>query len=94
MRLKIIKRHLDRQSLLQTQQMINKHVAVERVRMIEICLLTLVERHIGKIAVIRILLDKHHFSRTDRFDNSSGYRRFPRPSSAANSDYHKNILTG
>ena len=39
--------------------MIDEHVAVDRIRMIEIRLVTFVERHVGEVSVVRILLDKH-----------------------------------
>ena len=63
--------------------MIDKHVAVDRIRMIKICLVTLVKRHVGQIAVIRILLDQHDTLAADRVNDRPRDGRFSRTRSAA-----------
>src|SRR5438552_282725 len=73
--------------------MVDEHITVDRIRMIEISLMTLVQRHVREISVIRVLLHENNVSRTDSLNDRLRNRRFPRARSAANSDYHKCILT-
>ena len=87
-RFEIIERHLDRQILLQPPQMIDKHVAVDRIRMVKICLMTFIKRHVGEVSVIRILLDQNYFFSADRSNDRPRDRCFSRASSAANTNYH------
>ena len=56
--------------------------------MVKVCLVTLVERHVGEIAIVRILLDQHDVLGADRLDYRPRDRRLTRTCSAANADYH------
>src|SRR5436190_14999958 len=85
----IVERHLDLQTLFQPHQMVDKHVAVDRVRMIEIRLMTFIERHVRKIAVIRILLDQDDILAPDSLHDRTRYRGLSRTGSTANANEHK-----
>jgi hypothetical protein len=56
---------------------INKQIRIDRIRMIEIRLMALIKRHIGKISIIRILLDQNYFPGADSLDDLPCDRRFP-----------------
>ena len=71
--------------------MVDEHITVDRIRMIEISLMTLVQRHVREISVIRVLLHENNVSRTDSLNDRLRNRRFPRACAAANS-YNHSIL--
>src|SRR5687767_4511906 len=56
--------------------------------MIKIRLVPFIQRHIGEVAVIRVLLDKHNIPRADRLDDLPRYRCLARTCSPADADYH------
>ncbi len=59
--------------------MVDEQIVVERVGMIEIRNLPVVERQIFQIAVIRILLNENDFTGLDCFQDAVCYRRLARP---------------
>src|SRR4051812_35981636 len=61
--------------------------------MVKIRLMPLVQRHVGKIAVIRILLDEHDIFGADRLDDLLGDGRLPRACPAADADDHIRLIT-
>jgi hypothetical protein len=55
--------------------------------MIEIGDVTIVEREIREITVVRVLLNKDYFAGTDGFKNAIRNRCFPRTCATTNADY-------
>src|SRR6185369_3709706 len=86
--LEVVERQLNRLACFQTSHMIDEQFVVERVRMIEICHATEIERHIGEVAVVGVLLDENYFTGADRFKNAICNRGLSRSSSTRDADYH------
>jgi len=55
--------------------------------------MTLVERHISQISIIRILFDQYYLFGSDGIDYRPCDRRFARTCSTADANYHTSILT-
>src|SRR6476620_6052259 len=53
----------------------------------------LVERHVRKVAVIRVLLDEHHILDAYRLHDRSRDRRLSRASTSADADDHMLLIT-
>jgi hypothetical protein len=68
--------------------MIHQQIVVDRVRMIEIGRIAIVERHILKIAIVKILLDEDDFVSADRLQNPISDCRLARAGAAANAYDH------
>src|SRR5580765_3603421 len=68
--------------------MVHQQIVVERVRMIEICDLTIVERKILEIAVIGILLNKNYFAGANRFEDAICNGCLSRSRTTTNTNYH------
>src|SRR5882762_3828984 len=88
MRTKIVDGKLDRLARLQPLQMINQQVVVDSVRMIEIRRIAIVERHVFKIAIVKILLDEDDLVSADRLQNPISNCRLTRAGAAADADDH------
>ena len=76
MRAEIVNGQLYRLARIELLEMINQQIAVHRVGMIEIRRVAIIQRHIFKIAVIQILLDKNDFVSADGFQYAIGDRSF------------------
>src|SRR4030095_6882842 len=83
-RFEIVERQIDRLACLQLAHVVNQKIVVQRIRMIEIRDLAVIEREVFKIAVIRILLNKNYLIRTNRFENSVSNSCFSRTGSTTN----------
>ncbi len=73
---KIVDRKLDRFAGVQFLQMIDQQFVVDRVRMIEVGRIPIVQRHVLEIAIIKILLDENDFVGTDRLQDAIRDRGF------------------
>src|SRR5687767_9553371 len=56
--------------------------------MIEIGDAAIVEREVGQVSVVGVLLNENDFTGTDRFENAIGDCRLARSCAATNADYH------
>src|SRR5215831_3650362 len=74
-RFEIIDWQFDRLPGIQLLQMIDQQFVVDRVRVIEVRRVTIVERHVFQITIVKILLDEDDFIRAHRFQNAIRYRR-------------------
>ena len=54
--------------------MIDQQIIIERVRMIEVSRVPIVQRHVLEIAIVKVLLDEDYFVCTDRFQDAIGDR--------------------
>jgi hypothetical protein len=65
---------------------VHEQVVIERVGMIEVGDVTIVERKVGDVSVVRVLLNKNYFAGTDRFKNPIRNSCFPRSRAPTNAD--------
>ena len=70
----IVNRKFDRFARIQTLEMIDQEIVIERVRMIEVRSIPIIQRHILQIAIIEVLLNKDDFVGAHRFQNAIGDR--------------------
>ena len=83
---------LDRLAFFEHSDMLGEQRPVEGIGMVEIDVLTLLDRHITAVFVVRILRDDNHFAFWETFDKLSDYRSFTRAGTARNADNkHKDI---
>ena len=75
MRPEIVYRQLNRLACIQFLQVIDQQFVVNRVRVIEICRVAVVERHVFQIAVVKILLNEDDFIGAHRFEDPIRNRR-------------------
>src|SRR4030095_1964899 len=68
--------------------MIHQQIVFERIRMIEICDLTIVEWKVFEIAVIGVLLNKNYFAGANRFEDAICNSCLSRSRTTGNADYH------
>ena len=71
----IVNRKFNWFARIQLFQMIDQQLVIDRVRMIKVCRVTIIERHVHQIAVVQILLDKNNLVSPDRFEYPIRYRR-------------------
>src|SRR5690349_21420039 len=72
--------------------MIDEQFVVERVGMIEVCDATEIERQIGEVAIVGVLLDENYFAGADRFKDAICNSGLSRSSSTRNANYHAHKL--
>ncbi len=65
MRLEVVKRQFNRFACLQTSHVIDEQIVVERVGMIEVGDTAVIERQIGEISVVGVLLNENDFAGAD-----------------------------
>src|ERR1043165_1708674 len=87
-RLEVIKWQLNRFTHLQASHVIDEQFVVERVRMIEVCEAAVIERQIGEVAVVGVLLDENYFAGADRFKDAIRDGGLSRSRSTRNANYH------
>src|SRR5437870_6542457 len=76
-RAKIVDGKLDRLACVQLLQMIDKELVINGIRMIEVCRVAIIQRHVLQIAIIKILLNEYDFVRAHRLENSIRDGSFP-----------------
>src|SRR4029077_16754801 len=67
---KIVDGKFDRFTSVQLLKMIDQQLLVDRIRMIEVRRIPIVQRHVLEIAIVKILLDENHFVRADRLQDA------------------------
>ena len=68
--------------------MIDQQIVIDRVGMIEVGRVAIIQRHVLQIAIVQVLLDENDFVGMDGFENAIGDRRLPRTCAAADANYH------
>ena len=73
---KIVDGKLDRFARVQFLQMIDQQFIVDRVRMVEVGRIPIVQRQVLEIAIVKILLDENYFVGADRLEDAIRDRRY------------------
>src|SRR6266496_991210 len=71
--LEIVDWQFNRLARFQPANVLDEQIVIERVGMIEVSDLPIVERQIREVAIIRVLLNEDYFARLDRFQNAVRY---------------------
>jgi hypothetical protein len=65
---------------------IDEKIVIERVGMIEVCDVAIVEREIRDVSVVGVLLNKNYFAGADGLENPIRNRCLSRPGAPTNAD--------
>ena len=87
-----INRLLDSLALFEHRDMLGQQIPIKRIGVVEVDILTLLDRNVTTVLVVRVLGDNYHFALRKALNEFFDYRCFTRAGTARNADDKHNTL--